>query len=122
MPETKTRKVDMQTFNTARDFFTSTRGQYITGKAFHIAIEALESANGVLKEEGTIADMRFFRDELFPMYTALQEETIWKAKLILKGLAELEGQGVDPEAYRKWEELANEAQVDADEARLGKEE
>jgi len=97
-------------FNTARDFYNSTRGQYIVGKAFHLAIEALESANGVLKEVSTISDMKFLRDELFPMYTALQEETVWKAKLILKGLAELEEQGVDVEAYRKWERLVQEEQ------------
>ena len=41
MPDTETRKVDRQIFSTARDFFTSTRGQYIVGQALHSAIEAL---------------------------------------------------------------------------------
>ena len=74
MPDTETRKVDRQKLSTARDFFTSTRGQYIVGQALHIAIEALESVEGVHKEVSNISDMKYIRDELFPMYTALHEE------------------------------------------------
>ena len=74
MPDTETRKVDRQKFSTARDFFTSTRGQYIVGQALHIAIEALESVEGVHKEVSNISDMKYIRDELFPIYTALHED------------------------------------------------
>ena len=72
--ETEERKIDRQKFSTARDFFTSTRGQYIVGQALHIAIEALESVEGVHKEVSNISDMKYIRDELFPMYTALHED------------------------------------------------
>ena len=61
-------------FNTARDFFTSTRGQYIVGQALHIAIESLESVKGVHKQVRNISDMRLIRDELFPIYTVIQSE------------------------------------------------
>ena len=74
MPDTETRKVDRQKFSTARDFFTSTRGQYIVGQALHIAIEALESVEGVHKEVSNISDMKYIRDELFPIYTALHQD------------------------------------------------
>ena len=88
--ETEERKIDRQKFSTARDFFTSTRGQYIVGQALHIAIEALESVEGAHKEVSNISDMKFIKEELFPMYSALQTESQWKAKLIYKGLEELE--------------------------------
>lgn len=74
MPDTEERKVDRQKFSTARDFFTSTRGQYIVGQALHIAIEALESVEGAHKEVSNISDMKYIRDELFPIYTALHQD------------------------------------------------
>ena len=72
--ETEERKISRQKFSTARDFFTSTRGQYIVGQALHIAIEALESVEGVHKEVSNISDMKYIRDELFPIYTALHQD------------------------------------------------
>ena len=80
MPDTETRKVDRQKFSTARDFFTSTRGQYIVGQALHIAIEALESVEGAHKEVSNISDMKFIKEELFPMYSALQTESQRRAR------------------------------------------
>ena len=61
-------------FNTARDFYTSMRGQYIVSQALHIAIETLEAVKGVHKEVSNISDMRLIRDELFPIYTVIQSE------------------------------------------------
>ena len=66
MPDTEERKIDRQKFSTARDFFTSTRGQYIVGQALHIAIMALESIESPHKEVSNISDMKYIRDELFP--------------------------------------------------------
>ena len=61
-------------FNTARDFLTSTRGQYIVGQALHIAIEKLELVKGVHREVSNIDDMKFIRDEIYPIYTVIQSE------------------------------------------------
>ena len=72
--ETEERKISRQKFSTARDFFTSTRGQYIVGQALHIAIMALESIENPHKEVSNISDMKYIRDELFPMYTALHHQ------------------------------------------------
>ena len=74
MPDTEERKIDRQKFSTARDFFTSTRGQYIVGQALHVAIETLESVEGIHMEISNISDMKYIRDELFPMYTALRQD------------------------------------------------
>ena len=70
--ETEERKISRQKLHTARDFFTSTRGQYIVGQALHIAIMALESIESPHKEVSNISDMKYIRDELFPMYPALR--------------------------------------------------
>ena len=80
MPDTEERKISRQKFSTARDFFTSTRGQYIVGQALHIAIEALESVEGAHKEVSNISDMKFIKEELFPMYSALQTESQRRAR------------------------------------------
>lgn len=72
--ETEERKISRQKLHTARDFFTSTRGQYIVGQALHIAIMALESIESPHKEVSNISDMKYIRDELFPIYTALHQD------------------------------------------------
>ena len=83
--ETEERKISRQKLHTARDFFTSTRGQYIVGQALHIAIMALESIESPHKEVSNISDMKFIKEELFPMYSALQTESQQPSFLTLNG-------------------------------------
>jgi len=46
----------------------SPRGQYILSQALTVAIEALEEVQPPLREVSNIEDMKFIRDNLFPIY------------------------------------------------------
>lgn len=55
----------------AIDFLQGMRGQYIVGQALHVAIKAMESIPEERRESSNIADMKFLRDNLFGMYSAV---------------------------------------------------
>tara|TARA_B100001057_G_C22809348_1_gene934764 strand:- start:860 stop:1099 length:240 start_codon:yes stop_codon:yes gene_type:complete len=51
----------------AMQFLSSIRGQYILSQALCLAIEKLESVDGVHKEVSNINDMKLLLDHVFPM-------------------------------------------------------
>jgi hypothetical protein len=64
----------------ATDFASSVRGQYIISQALCLAIEKLKDENIPMnmREVSNVTDMEYLRDELFPIYKAVQcaqEET-----------------------------------------------
>ncbi len=56
----------------AMDFLSSTRGQYIVSQALCLAIEKLESVDGVHKEVSNINDMKLLLDHVFPIYKGIK--------------------------------------------------
>jgi hypothetical protein len=56
----------------AMDLAQSMRGQLILGQALSLAIKQLETIPVPRREISNIKDMRFLRDELFPMYEGLE--------------------------------------------------
>jgi hypothetical protein len=74
-------------------FLGSMRGQYIMGQALQIAIESLESVEPeVRREYSNIQDMKFIRDELFPMGFAIAEATKKAEIFNLRDVAEETGE------------------------------
>ena len=58
----------------AKDFATSMRGQYILSQALCLAIEKMKEVEPEhMREVSNISDMEYLRDELFPIYKAVQE-------------------------------------------------
>ena len=58
----------------AKDFATSMRGQYILSQALCLAIEKMKEVEPEhMRETSNISDMEYLRDELFPIYKAVQE-------------------------------------------------
>ncbi len=49
----------------AMRFLNSRRGRYIMAQALTVAIDTLDSVEGVRKEASNIEDMKFLRTELF---------------------------------------------------------
>ena len=82
----KTNDEDKDMSIQAAEFLSSVRGQYIMGQALHIAIEALESVEPpTMREYSNIADMKFIRDNVFPMGSAIAAaRKIAKEKLEVK--------------------------------------
>lgn len=56
----------------AMDLAQSMRGQLILGQALVLAIKQLETVPMPRREISNIEDMKFLRDELFPMYEGLE--------------------------------------------------
>ena len=57
----------------ATDFASSVRGQYIISQALCLAIEKLNEIQPEhMREQSNISDMEYLRDELFPIYKAVQ--------------------------------------------------
>ena len=59
----------------ARDFASSIRGQLILSQALCLAIEKMKEVPEPRREVSNIADMEYLRDELFPIYKTVQENT-----------------------------------------------
>jgi len=54
-------------------FASSVRGQYIISQALCLAIDKMKEVEPEhMREESNISDMEFLRDELFPIYKAVQ--------------------------------------------------
>jgi hypothetical protein len=64
----------------AMEFLSSTRGQYILSQALCLAIEKLESVDGVHKEVSNINDMNLLLDHVFPMYKGLMRDKVERAQ------------------------------------------
>ena len=61
--------------NKAIEFASSVRGQYIISQALCLAIQKLDddtAGRPHLREDSNISDMEYLRDELFPIYKAVQ--------------------------------------------------
>ena len=59
----------------AIEFASSVRGQYIISQALCLAIVKLNddtAGRPHMREDSNISDMEFLRDELFPIYKAVQ--------------------------------------------------
>tara|TARA_Y100000310_G_scaffold273470_1_gene288951 strand:+ start:1338 stop:1559 length:222 start_codon:yes stop_codon:yes gene_type:complete len=57
----------------AKEFAISMRGQYILSQALCLAIEKMNEVKPEhMKEISNISDMEYLRDELFPIYKAVQ--------------------------------------------------
>ena len=59
----------------AIEFASSVRGQYIISQALCLAIQKLDddtAGRPHMREDSNISDMEFLRDELFPIYKAVQ--------------------------------------------------
>ena len=59
----------------ATEFLTSLRGQYIISQALCLAIVKMNddtAGRPHMREESNISDMEYLRDELFPIYKAVQ--------------------------------------------------
>ena len=56
----------------ARHFASSMRGQYILSQALCLAIEKLNEVPEPMREVSNISDMELLRDEIFPIYKAVQ--------------------------------------------------
>ena len=57
------------------EFASSVRGQYIISQALCLAIDKMNddtAGRPHLREDSNIADMEYLRDELFPIYKAIQ--------------------------------------------------
>ncbi len=52
----------------------SPRGQYILSQALTVAIDTLEQVPKPYREQSNIEDMRFIRDQLFPVYADIYGE------------------------------------------------
>ena len=52
-----------------KEFVNSFRGGYILGQALHVAIPILEAME--FPEHSNIADMKYLRDNLFPLYSGV---------------------------------------------------
>jgi hypothetical protein len=52
-----------------KEFVNSFRGGYILGQALHVAIPILEAME--FPEHSNIADMKYLRDNLFPVYSGV---------------------------------------------------
>ena len=59
----------------AIEFAASMRGQYILSQALCLAIEKLNEVPEPMREVSNISDMEFLRDELFPIFKAVQNAT-----------------------------------------------
>ena len=59
----------------ARDFASSIRGQFILSQALCLAIEKMNETPEPRRETSNISDMKYLRDELFPIYKAVQDAT-----------------------------------------------
>ena len=57
----------------AIEFASSVRGQYIISQALCVAIDKMSEAPDQMRENSNIDDMEFLRDELFPIYKAVQQ-------------------------------------------------
>jgi len=57
----------------AIEFASSVRGQYIISQALCVAIDKMSEVPDQMRENSNIDDMEFLRDELFPIYKAVQE-------------------------------------------------
>ena len=60
-------KIEKQIKEKACSFASSTRGQYIIGKALAIAFEQLNAVKGIHREESDMDDMQYLIDNLFEM-------------------------------------------------------
>ena len=58
----------------AMQFLSSIRGQYILSQALCLAIEKLESVDGVHKEVSNINDMKLLLDHVFPIYKGIKND------------------------------------------------
>ena len=58
----------------AIEFLSSVRGQYILSQALCLAIEKLESVDGVHKEVSNINDMKLLLDHVFPIYKGIKND------------------------------------------------
>ena len=56
----------------AKEFAISMRGQYILSQALCLAIEKMNEQPENRREVSNISDMEYLRDELFPIYKAVQ--------------------------------------------------
>jgi hypothetical protein len=57
----------------AREFAQGIRGQFIISQALCLAIEKLKEVDGAMREVSNISDMEYLRDNLFPLYHAVQQ-------------------------------------------------
>ena len=73
-----TRKQETAEYQSQRalEFLRTVRGRYIISQALWYAIQTLENVDPPHKEESNIADMRFFQENLFPMFAAIKEAEI----------------------------------------------
>ena len=77
-----TKKEKNQLKDAAIEFMQTMRGQFILGQALYIAMAELEKAK--YPELGNIADMKFFMDNLFPLYAQLNAPEIKAAEKKLR--------------------------------------
>jgi hypothetical protein len=59
----------------AIEFMNSMRGQYIMSQALTVAIDTMKQVEPPHTEFSNIADMEYLRDEIFPIFKAVEAIT-----------------------------------------------
>jgi hypothetical protein len=72
-PKKDGQKMNKTELDQVKDFASSIRGQYIISQALCVAIDQMREVEPTHQEVSNISDMEYLRDELFPIYKAVQE-------------------------------------------------
>ena len=100
-----TKKEKNQLKDAAIEFMQTMRGQLILGQALYIAMAELKKAK--YPEVSNIADMKFFMDNLFPLYAELNAPEIIAAqkKLLLQHEAKIAAEIADQVPVKHYDHL-----------------